>query len=83
MNPRVQTVKPLADHRLELHFSDGQVRVFDMRPYLDTGIFTELRDPAVFGTAQAALGTVVWANGADLCPDPLYLGSVDLQRKAG
>lgn len=83
MNPRVHAVKPLADHRLELHFADGQVRVFDMRPYLDIGIFAELRDPAVFGTAQAAMGTVIWANGADLCPDTLYLGSEDLQRKAG
>lgn len=83
MNPRVDKVKPLAKHRLELHFTDGQVRLFDMTPYLGIGIFTELQDPALFNTAVASLGTVTWANGADLCPDTLYLGSIEQQRKAG
>jgi hypothetical protein len=83
MNPRVDKVIPLAKHRLELYFTDGQVRLFDMTPYLGIGIFTELRDPALFNTAVAALGTVTWANGADLCPDTLFLGSVEQQRKAG
>lgn len=75
MNPRIDAVQPLADHRLRLHFTDGQVRIFDMRPYLGIGIFSELRDPAMFNTATASLGTVTWANGADLCPDTLFLGS--------
>jgi hypothetical protein len=83
MNPRVEAVKPLTDHLLEIRFTDGQVRHFDMRPYLDTGVFSELRDPAIFNTAQVTLGTVTWANGADLCPDTLFLGSTKAQRKAG
>jgi hypothetical protein len=83
MNPRVDKVKPLAEHKLELHFTDGQVRLFDMTPYLGIGIFTELQDPVLFNTAVAALGTVTWANGADLCPDTLFLESVVQQRKAG
>ncbi len=83
MNPRVDAVKPLTDHRLEIRFTDGQVRHFDMRPYLDTGIFAELRDQVMFNTAKATLGTVAWANGADLCPDTLYLGSIGAKQAAG
>lgn len=75
MNPRVRTVKPLEGHLLELTFANGEVKRFDMRPYLDTGIFAELKNEAVFRTAKAVLGTVTWANGADLCPDTLYLGA--------
>jgi len=73
MNPRVTFVKPLSDHRLELIFANGEIKRFDMRPYLETGIFTELKDPELFLTAKAVLGTVSWENGADLCPDTLYL----------
>jgi hypothetical protein len=82
MNPRITAVKPLKGHQLELHFTDGQVRLFDMRPYLGIGIFAELNDLAVFNTATAALGTVTWANGADLCPDTLYEGSSTPERAA-
>ena len=78
MNPRVTNVVPLPDHMLELTFSNGEVKHFNVHPLLDTGIFAELKDEALFMTAKAALGTVVWDNGAvryvsDLCPDTLYL----------
>jgi len=75
MNPRVTNVVPLPDHMLELTFSNGEVKHFNVHPLLDTGIFAELKDEALFMTAKAALGTVVWDNGADLCPDTLYLGA--------
>ena len=73
MNPRVVNVQPLAGHQMDLTFTNGEVKRFDMRPYLDIGLFTELKQEAMFATAKAALGTVTWENGADLCPDTLYL----------
>lgn len=75
MNPRVTNVLPLPGHLLELTFSNGEVKRFEVGPLLDTGIFAELKDEALFMTAKPALGTVVWDNGADLCPDTLYLGA--------
>lgn len=51
---------------------NGEQRVFDMTPYLDKGIFTELRDPAVFNSVRPAFDTVEWANGADIAPEVLY-----------
>jgi len=38
------------------------------------GVFEPLLDPAFFAQVQMdpLLGTVVWPNGADLCPDVLY-----------
>jgi Protein of unknown function (DUF2442) len=75
MNPRVASVKPLSGHRLELTFVNGEVKHFDMAPYLATGIFSELQDERMFRTVKAVLGSIAWENGADLCPDTLYLDS--------
>ena len=72
MNPRVKDVKPGSDYTLVLTFANSEVRIFDMKPYLDIGIFRELRDLGVFNSVKAFLGSIQWGNGQDLCPDTLY-----------
>lgn len=76
LNPRVVSVDPEPGHQLLLAFSNGEVKRFNVKPYLGQGLFAELRDEALFRTVKPALGTVVWYNGMDLCPDTLYLNSV-------
>ena len=76
MNPRVKAVKPNPDYTLTLLFTDEQVRLFDVKPYLDRGIFTELKDMSLFNSVKPFLGSVQWQNGQDFCPDTLYLDSV-------
>ena len=76
MNPRVKAVKPNPDYTLTLLFTNGEVRLFDVKPYLDLGIFAELKDMSLFNSVKPLLGSVQWQNGQDLCPDTLYLDSV-------
>ncbi|MSR64434.1 MAG: DUF2442 domain-containing protein [Verrucomicrobiae bacterium] len=76
MYPRVKNVKPEADYTLRLTFTDGQVRVFDVKPYLDVGIFRELKNPSLFNSVRPLLGSIQWKSGQDLCPDMLYEKSV-------
>ncbi len=78
MNPRVESVKPDADYTLTLRFTNGEIRCFDVKPYLDRGIFRALRDRAAFNSVRPFLGSVQWAGGQDFCPDTLYLESVPL-----
>lgn len=78
MNPRVVEVKPNADYSLTLKFTNGEVRRFDVRPYLEKGISQELRDVQLFNSVQPSLGSIKWLNGQDLCPDTLYLDSQPL-----
>jgi len=78
MNPRVAEVKPNPDYSLTLKFTNGEVRRFDVRPYLEKGIFRELKDIKLFNSVKASLGSVEWLNGQDLCPDTLYLDSQPL-----
>jgi len=75
MNPRVEHVKPNLDYTITLTFNNGEVKVFDVKPYLDKGIFRELKKMSLFNSVKPFLGSVQWQNGQDFCPDSLYLES--------
>ncbi len=72
----VKNVVPQADYTLLLTFENGEQRRFDVKPYLDMGVFRELRDVAVFNTVRVSFDTVEWSNEADLDPEFLYRNSV-------
>ncbi|MFI5393890.1 MAG: DUF2442 domain-containing protein [Candidatus Binatia bacterium] len=73
MNPHVRSVCALDDYELEVSFDNGESRKFDVKPYLDRGIFVRLRDLAVFRAARVVAGSVEWPNGLDLSYDTLYI----------
>lgn len=41
MNPRVTAVRPNPNFTVTLTFTSGEVRVFDVKPYLERGSFRE------------------------------------------
>jgi len=68
----VKDVKPVKDYQLVLTFENGEKRKFDMKPYLETGIFRELKDTDQFNTVHLSFDTIEWNNEADLDPEDLY-----------
>jgi hypothetical protein len=64
------------NYQLILTFENGEIRQLDMNPYLDIGIFKELRDLALFNTVKVSFDTIEWANEADLDPEFIYNYSV-------
>lgn len=72
----VKKVSPLPDYKLSLVFEDDTEGIFDVKPYLDNGVFAELKDEKLFNSVHVAFDTVEWDNGADLCPELLYGESV-------
>jgi len=81
MNPRVKDVVPNNDYTINIVFDNGEEKVFDVTPYLDQGIFKELRDPNVFQSVKPFMGSVQWKHGQDFCPDTLYLMSNRITNK--
>ena len=81
MNPRVKEVFPLENYLLQLVFTNGEEGVFDVKPWLDKGVFKELKDTELFKNAHVILGTVSWNNEIDLSPDTLSLDSKKLITK--
>jgi len=72
---KITQVTPLDNYRLQLSFNTGETRVFDVAPYLNKGIFTELRDPAYFRSVRLAFGSIAWPNEQDFGPESLYVES--------
>jgi len=68
----IKDVKPTPDYLLHLKFENGEVRQFDMKPYLNFGIFQELKDISLFNTVHISFDTIEWNNEADLDPEFLY-----------
>ena len=75
MNPRVINVEPLPDYKLRLMFEGNITRIFDVRPYLEIGVFKQLKSESLFNAARANLGNVQWNDEIDFCPDTLFLDS--------
>jgi hypothetical protein len=80
---KVVAVKANEDFSLELKFNDNTVRRFDARPYLDFGVFRELKDIDYFKQVTIAFGTVQWPHEQDLSPDTLYIESRPIENSHG
>jgi len=68
----VVDVKPLDDYKLELTFENKEIRIFDMKPYLDKGIYKELKDESKFKSVRVSFDSIEWCNQADIDPEFLY-----------
>jgi hypothetical protein len=75
MTPRILSAKPLPEYWIEVEYEGDGVKFFDMKPYLDLGIFRALKDERLFCTVRVAFDTVEWSNGVDIDPDELYANS--------
>jgi len=67
----VKVVKPLSDYRIYVEVEDGRKGVFDMKPYLDHGVFRDLRNVHYFNQVGILLGAVTWPNEQDIAPETL------------
>ncbi len=73
MNPKVMNVEPLNDFKLRVVFVNGDAKIFDVNPYLEKGIFTELKDKNYFKQVMVVAGAIQWPNEQDFSNDTLYI----------
>ena len=74
----VKSVKPISNYNLILTFDNGEKRQFDMNPFLDKGIFRELKDISKFNSVKVSFDTIEWDNEADIDPEVLYKYSIKI-----
>ena len=74
---RIREVIPVEGFRLRLTLTDGSIVERDITDLLMGPMFETIRKDAVaFRQVKVESGTVVWPNGADLCPDVLIWGGL-------
>jgi hypothetical protein len=70
----VTAVEVIGEYQLRLSFADGTVGDVDFTGHDWHGVFEPLRNPAYFARVEVdpEAGTIVWEDGLDMAPEPLY-----------
>ena len=76
MLPRIVKVCHVEGYRLKLTFSNGETGELNLRDRIleRGGVFAPLEDVEFFKLVKVdpEIGTIVWPNQVDFCPDVLY-----------
>ena len=78
MTPHITRAEPYGDHTIAITFENGELRLFDFKPYLDTPVFAPLVDLDLFQQVRIVHGSLEWPGERDLAYDSLYAESVPL-----
>ncbi len=76
--PFIQVAHPHDDYTVTLTFENGERRLLDMSPYLQTQVFSPLRDLTLFRRVRVVHGSLEWPGERDMGYDSLYAESVPL-----
>jgi len=71
-------VIPKESFSLVVSFDDGQTRILDMKPFLDFGVFKQIKEPERFNCVRVAFDTIEWDCGVDLDPEFVMNKSVPI-----
>lgn len=59
------------DYTLSVELSDGRSGNFDVKPYLEKGVFTELKDKNYFRQVKPFFCGITWPNEQDFSADTI------------
>ncbi len=79
MNPRAKKVVYGNPYNLIVNFTNGEVKLLDLQPYLNYPIYETLQNESFCRKVKIENEIVFWNNEIDLDPDRLYLESKNLE----
>ena len=68
---KVKSVFAKNDYTLFVALSDGRTGIFDVKPYLEKGVFKELKDKNYFKQVKPFFCGITWPNEQDLSADTI------------
>lgn len=79
----IRKVEYIEGYKLKLTFNDKKQKIVDLKKYSkdpSESVFYPFRDVEFFKSVKLdrRFGALVWPNGADLCPDSLYMMGKDI-----
>lgn len=76
LRPTAVRVFPEPDYMIKVVFDNGEIKRFDVKPYIQGEWYGQLANEMYFRAVKTDGYTVCWPDGQDLCPDELYELSV-------
>lgn len=78
LQPKLIKVEPVESGKLRLFYETGEVRLFDVRPYMEGPWYEELKNPSYFKTVHLSSDGrgIEWREGQDIAPHELYEESI-------
>lgn len=78
----IKKIEYVEDYKLKLTFNDKKQKIVNLKKFSNSEpgtVFYPFRDLDFFKSYKlnSRLGTIVWPNGVDLCPDSLYMQGED------
>ena len=73
---KIKKIDILDDYQLKLLFDNNEIKVFDLKPYLDKGVFQELKDKNYFKLVKNKGYYIEWPHEQDLSSDTLFIEGI-------
>lgn len=87
MLKKVIQVKPNSDFTVYIYFNDGKIKLYDMKSFLNKGVFVQISDVDNFLSKCTVMnGTLAWdlsgkfdpTNCIDMDPESIYMAAKDV-----
>lgn len=78
LQPNLVKVEPVESYKLLLYYETGEVKLFDVAPYISGSWYGELNQESYFRMVRMLPGGIgiEWENGQDIVPHELYENGV-------
>jgi hypothetical protein len=71
---RINEISISDDYKITAIFDNGEKKIFDLVPYLEKGVFQELKNIEYFKSVRNEIYYIQWPHEQDLSADTLYYG---------
>ena len=79
----VIAIRALPDYVLWVRFTNGEIKEFDFKPYLDKPVYAQLKDEEAFRSVYIDSGIPMWCDGEiDIAPERLYKDGISVAKTA-
>jgi hypothetical protein len=77
-----QNSQAVTNYRIYVEIEDGRKGIFALKPYLERGVFRELKDVHYFNQVRVLFGAVTWPHHQDIAPETLLAEMIPTDLKS-
>ena len=80
--PKILNIEPQNNYKIKLFYETGEVKLFDVLPYISGKWYEELYNSEYFKSVHLISNGhgIEWGNGQDIAPHELYDMSVPIEQ---